>query len=271
MSVSRPKFTQKRDYRWVSFWVAALFGGALFGLFVLRPMNDFVAWYEHEVNASSALEYVWKELTGSLMGVKPTKTLFYAATGGLFGVLSALFYGRILDGNRRIEKLTSELQHDLAALIAAGESDQLEFKSSLRWDLNEQRTNRALETVILKSLAGFFNGQGGTLLIGVSDEGEILGLEPDYKTLKRPNRDGFDQGLMNLVANQLGGDLAAYLQIVFHRVKNQEVCRVIIFPSPRPVFLDQNGSPKLYLRSGAATRELNVREAFDYQASRWAN
>jgi len=183
--------------------------------------------------------------------------------------LSALFHGRVLERNRRIERLTSELQHDLAALIAAGEGDALEFKSSFRWDIQEQRTNRALETVVLKSLAGFLNGSGGTLLIGVADNGQVLGLEADYKTLKRQDRDGFDQALMTAIATQLGGDLAPSLQLVFHSFKGQEVCRVIVSPAPRPVFLEQGGNPKLYLRAGAATRELNVKEAIGYQATRW--
>lgn len=261
----------KRGQRRLEFWLAALLGGAAVGLFVLRPINDFVAWHEHEVNAASALEYVRAELAGSLYGFKWLKSVFYAGVGALFGVLAAIFHESVLERNQRIERLTSELQHDLAALIASGESDLLEFKSSLRWDVQEQRTNRALEAVVLKSLAGFLNGAGGTLLIGVADDGQVLGLERDYQTLKRKNRDGFDQALIAAIAHGLGGDLAAYLQIVFHRFRGQEVCRVIVSPSPRPVFLEQGGVPKLYLRSGAATRELNVKEAIDYQATRWAN
>jgi len=250
-------------------WAAALLGGAVLGLFVLRPINDFVAWHEHEVNAPSAFDYVWGELAGALLGFKPLKSVFYAGVGAVFGVLAAVFQARVVERNRRIDRLTSELQHDLGALVAAGENEQVEFKSSLRWDLKEQRVNRALEAVVLKSLAGFLNGGGGTLLIGVADDGDVLGLDNDYSTLKRQNRDGFDQALMTLVATQLGGDLFPFIQIVFHTLKSGEVCRVIVSPSPRPVFLDQGGVPKLYLRAGAATRELNVKEAIDFQATRW--
>lgn len=113
----------RRNRRRFEFWAAALLGGALLGLFVLRPINDFVAWHEHEVNAPSALEYVRGELSASLLGLKPTKSLFYAGVGAWFGLLSAFFHGRVLERNQRIERLTSELQHDLAALIAAGEGD----------------------------------------------------------------------------------------------------------------------------------------------------
>lgn len=248
---------------------AALISGALLGLFVLRPINDFVAWHEHEVSAPHWWNYVWDELAGSLRGAKPSKTMFYAAVGTLISLLAAAFYSIVHSRNHRIDELTAELGRDVEALIESGESDALEFKSTFRWDLAEQRTNRGLEIVIMKAIAGFFNGRGGTLLIGVSDEGQISGLEADYGTLKKPGRDGFEQALITAVASHLGGDLCPHLQIVFHGIRNKDVCRVIVAPSPRAVFLEQSGTPKLYLRSAATTRELNIKEALEYQTTRW--
>lgn len=244
--------------------------GILLGLFVLRPIHDFVAWYEHEVSAPSPVVYVWDELAHSVQGGKPKKTAFYGLVGALIGLLSARLYVSVHESSRRIDELTAELERDLDALIMAGESASLEFKSTFRWDIKEQRTNRALESVIMKSLAGFLNGQGGTLLIGVDDDGHLIGLEQDYRSLKKKDRDGFEQALMTAVAVQLGGDLAPFLRVIFHSAHGQEVCRVIIAPAPRPVYLEQGGAPKFYLRSGATTRELNVREAMDFQATRWS-
>jgi hypothetical protein len=255
--------------RRIEMTVAALVSGVLLGSLLLRPIHDFVAWYEHEVNAPNALTYVWSELSGSLQGQKPLKSLFYAGVGTLISLLAAAFYSGLHTRNHRIDELTAELGRDLDVLIEAGESDTLEFKSTLRWDLNEQRTNRSLELVIMKAIAGFLNGRGGTLLIGVADDGEVIGLEPDYRTLKKPGRDGFEQALITAVATHLGGDLCAYLQVVFHAVQGKDVCRVIILPAPRAVFIEQSGTPRLFLRSAATTRELNIREALDYQASRW--
>lgn len=247
----------------------ALVTGALFGLFGLRPINDFVAWYEHEVDAPSAWIYVWTELRASLKGAKPSKTAFYATVGALFSLLAAAFYSSVMVRDRRIDELTSELGKDLDALIKAGESDTLEFKSSFRWDMREKRANRALEWVVMKSLAGFLNGRGGTLLIGVADDGQIIGLEQEYLLLRKPNRDGFEQALITALAHHLGGDLVPYVHIVFHRHHGKEICRVIVEPAPRPVYLEHAGQPKLYLRSGAITRELNVKEAIAYQGLRW--
>ena len=63
--------------------------------------------------------------------------------------------------------------------IAEGESASLEFKSTFRWDLREGHINRSLENVVMKTLAGYMNSQGGTLLIGLSDDGGIVGPEND--------------------------------------------------------------------------------------------
>jgi hypothetical protein len=260
----------KIDYKTIlSVWPLALLAGTLMGLFILRPINDFVAFHEHEVAANSAVNYVWGELVGSLQGKKPIKTAFYAAAGGIIGLFYAVFYMGIADRNRRIRRLTAELEKDVEALIAQGESRELEFKSSLRWDFKENRVNRALETPVLKTLAGFLNASGGTLLIGVDDDGAIVGLEQDYQTLKKKNRDGFEQTLIGAVATKLGGDIAPFIQIVFHTIAAHEICRLIISPAPRPVYVDLEGSPKFYLRSGATTREMNVREGIEWIATRW--
>ena len=125
-------------------------------------------------------------------------------------------------------------------------------------------------SVVLKTLAGFLNSpKGGTLLIGVADNGEILGLEKDYQTLKKPNQDGFEQSLITAVAVNLGSDVCQFVHVLFHVVDDKEVCRVIVSPAARPVFLEQNNSPKFFVRTGGGTRDLNVKEAVDYIFNRW--
>jgi predicted HTH transcriptional regulator len=169
-----------------------------------------------------------------------------------------------------LESLKSELDKDLPSIIRQGEGPLLEFKASLRWDMQEERINRTLEGVVLKTLAGFFNSHiGGTLLIGVSDNGEILGLEKDYQTLKKSNQDGFEQALMTSISTNLGADLCPHVHVLFHVIDHKDVCRVIISPSIRPVFLTQGNTPKFFVRSGGGTRDLNIQEALEYVAGRW--
>ncbi|MBE2218189.1 MAG: ATP-binding protein, partial [Ignavibacteria bacterium] len=77
----------------------------------------------------------------------------------------------------------------------------------MSYDYRQVKTDKNLEDIILKSIAGFLNAKGGTLILGVDDSGEILGLTEDYWTLKRKNKDGFQQKLIQLISNAFGKDI----------------------------------------------------------------
>jgi hypothetical protein len=68
------------------------------------------------------------------------------------------------------------------------------------------------------------NAQGGSLLIGVADDGNIVGLDNDYQTLQRKDSDGYTQALMSTVADKLGTPACRLLRILFHRQDGKEVC-----------------------------------------------
>ena len=74
---------------------------------------------------------------------------------------------------------------------------------------------------------------------------------------------------MTAIASKLGGDACHSVQIVFHSLDNKEVCRVMVAPMDRPVYAKDGDTPKLYVRTGVSTRELNVQEAVDYTSARW--
>jgi hypothetical protein len=150
----------------------------------------------------------------------------------------------------------------LEDLIAEGESDELEFKATLRWDLMEGIATKKLEEVTAKTVAAFANSQGGTLLIGVSDDGEVLGLEPDYHSLGGVDRDKFELHLRNLLNQQFGkAFVTSKLAIRFHEVGDKEVCQIETSPAKEPVVIttkDKNGqaTEKFYARSGNSSQEI---------------
>ncbi len=191
-------------------------------------------------------------------------SLYFVILGGLLGLVSGL-YDRIIAGkNLLLQRQEGELRRNVISLIDEGESDNVEFKSSLRWDYATAAVSRELEKSVLKTIAGFMNGKGGTLIIGVGDGGEILGLERDYSTLKKKNRDGFEQQAIQLICNHLGTDLCSIVHVMFHDVGGREVCRVYAEASTRPVYLQKGKDVRYYLRAGNSTRELNVEEAIHY-------
>ena len=154
-------------------------------------------------------------------------------------------------------------------LIDGGESDRVEFKSSLRWDLRESKTNKLLEKVVMKTLAGFLNTKGGTLLIGVDDGGAVIGLAADYGTLHKKDRDGFELHLRQLVARDLGEAASVFLTVTFHEIDGRDVCQITVEPSDYPIYVDDRKTAVFYLRTGNATRALPVDEAVKHIQHRW--
>ncbi len=160
---------------------------------------------------------------------------------------------------------------EVASLIARGESADLEFKSSARWDTRHNKPNKEMEAVIVKTVASFLNAEaGGTLLIGVEDNGNVVGLQHDYKTLgRKQDRDGFENWLTTLLLGAYGKDTSPLIRISFHEVEHKEVCRVIAQPSSKPVFVRDDKAQHLYIRTGNSTRLLSTREAIEYCKMRW--
>ncbi len=249
-------------------FIVAILGGALAGFFILYPINEFVYYYEHGVEKPSVWTFISHQVFNSLRGNNPLKTTFYTGVGAAFGVLVAFLFNAWRRKIEHIQKLHSALEENLGALITQGEGPKLEFKSSFRWDVRQNKMNRGLENAVLKTLAGFMNGQGGTLLIGVDDDGNVLGLEKDYETLRKKNRDGFELAIMTAVSRKLGPEICQHLHVMFHTIEGKDVCRILVTPSHQPVFVRQDKTTKFYLRTGGSTRELNIEEAMSYVANR---
>ncbi len=169
------------------------------------------------------------------------------------------------------KELTKYEKQYLEKLIAGGETARLEFKSSLRFDYRQQKENKVLEDVILKSIAAFANAKGGTLIIGVGDNLGILGLENDFNTLKKTNADYFELHLNKLIVNQFGiSFINENLLVYFEQIEEKTICIIRINPSAHPLYLktkDKNGQQieKFYVRSGNSSQQISsLKEINDY-------
>ena len=164
----------------------------------------------------------------------------------------------------------------LDELIRRGESDRLEFKSSARWNLHTRARDERIELVIAKAVSGFLNSDGGTLLIGVNDDGEPVGLANDFTVVKSPDPDRFELWLRDFLATTLGQPAAVQAVVDFTSITidgvDTYVCRVTCPASPRPVYLRPGKGgvqPELWVRIGNSTRQMKVDEAVDYVMHRW--
>jgi len=113
------------------------------------------------------------------------------------------------------------------------------------------------------------NAQGGSLLIVVADDGKILGLEADYNTLHRKDQDGFTQLLMTAIADKLGTPACRLVRILFFRQDDKEVCRLIVLPSPFPIYAKEDEHSKFYIRTASGTREMEIQQAISFIKAKW--
>jgi type I restriction enzyme R subunit len=167
-------------------------------------------------------------------------------------------------------------------LGADRESQYLEYKATLRTRADSGEVYRPLETMTIKTVAAFLNSRdGGTLLLGVADDGTPVGLESDYASLRRPNkndRDLFQLHLANVLVAAMGETAVANVTIQTHSVDGTDLCRVHVRPSALPVdakvTVDNKGQfekkTAFYVRLANGSREIaDPVERQKYIASRW--
>jgi energy-coupling factor transporter ATP-binding protein EcfA2 len=155
-------------------------------------------------------------------------------------------------------------------IIKQGESTTVEFKSSLRWDYIQNNLNKELKHEVLKTICAFLNSDGGILFIGVDDQGQILGLENDYKTLgKRQDKDGFLQSIDASINEHLRRDTHANLIKEMCEIDNKEICVISVKPSNSPVFLEYGNDEEFFIRGAVSSIRMKSREQFEYIKKRF--
>jgi len=154
-------------------------------------------------------------------------------------------------------------------LILGGENQNLEFKESFRWDIKRKFVNKDLEKTTMKVIASFLNLDGGRLIIGISDNKNPIGLEQDYQSLPRTDRDGFENHFNHIFNAALGAKFRQFVKLNFEEINGRDVCLVEVLPSDAPVYLKFNNTEEFYVRTGNATTALMMSEAADYIRSHW--
>ncbi len=154
---------------------------------------------------------------------------------------------------------------DLIDIIRDGESDVVEFKSTLRTNIHTNRPDKKIEYTVLKTLAGFLNTNGGTLLIGVSDDGLPVGIEAD----KFPKPDKMNLHLTNIVNSRLGPNAMTSIHTNFHDFDDSRVLVVNCRRSPTEVYVRDDNVQRFYVRTGPATTELTGKNLVEYVNQRF--
>jgi serine/threonine protein kinase len=180
---------------------------------------------------------------------------------------------------------------DIDGLIAAGESDRAEFKSSIHHqygpvplDLQRQlelqrlqpgqvrkEVQKRLRTSVTKTIAAFLNTDGGTLLIGVADSGAVLGIEADFPYLKagKQDADGWLLSLKDVIINALGPEVWNAIHLSLLR-RGSVTVAVVSCPAWVSETWHRDASTEyFYIRASNATEELNGSSLLRYVRERW--
>jgi type I restriction enzyme R subunit len=155
-------------------------------------------------------------------------------------------------------------------LVDNDEDFAVEFKSTARWDLRENQPSKAMEDAVVKTVAGFLNTDGGTLLIGIGPDREVVGLDYDYPRVKPPNGDGFVNWLTTHLANALGHAAVMRTRARIATHDGHEICRLDVAKSSQPVWAKtSSGDRMFFVRMNNSTRKLPDAELKIYLADRW--
>lgn len=149
--------------------------------------------------------------------------------------------------------------HPVLKLIAQGENTELEFKQTLQTNLGTGKKSDSAKKSVLKALAALLNAKGGTLLIGVSDSGEVRGLSPDFEHIA--DEDDFELVIRSSVDNVFDPSPLELLSIDFVDVPGDDgdarrVCRVNVSPSEDVVHYKED----VYIRDGNRSKHLTGKD-----------
>jgi predicted HTH transcriptional regulator len=152
-----------------------------------------------------------------------------------------------------------------AELIANGETEGVEFKSTLRTNSHTGQADERMHLAVLKTLAAFLNAGGGTLLIGVADDGTVKGLEADGF----PNEDKMSLHLVNLVRDRMGELFLPYIHPQFVDQDGGRVLSIRCERGAKPAFVKDGTAHRFFVRGANATAELTGQSIVDYTAQRF--
>jgi putative two-component system response regulator len=158
------------------------------------------------------------------------------------------------------DRITEIDQERLRSLIDMGENNRFEMKSTLRWNLKSKKPGKEIENAWLKTIIAFLNTDGGILLVGIEDDGNVLGLEPD----QFHNSDKYLLHVNNLIRNRIGMEVTQCIKFELKPLDGKDILCIQCLPSPEPAFLKNDKDEEFYIRMGPGSRKLTSREILRY-------
>lgn len=199
---------------------------------------------------------------------KQASITLYSLIVLFFGLILIVFIIRRYRNNLLSEKsllsVDDDFENNLNALLQKGEGHNIEFKSTIRMNIKTGESGKEIEMAWLKTAAAFLNSNGGILLFGINDMGEIVGIEPD----NFENEDKCQLHFKNLINQHIGAEFTSYLNFQVSKINDKMIAFLECSPSKKPTFLKNRGEEIFYIRSGPSSIKLPTSKMFEYIENR---
>lgn len=176
-----------------------------------------------------------------------------------------------------IHKIASDLPHSMPIIDLLkrdinnpDEGRHLEFKSTFVWDMRAQKKTQESEFKVLKAIAAFMNTEGGTLLIGVQDDGHVYGIDNEFAAInpQKADQDGFELHFWERVKTKIGLSFSQYIKpLRFEKIDHKTVCAVDVLKAPEAAFLpskENKNVKEFYIRPGNRSEKLDIEQMYKY-------
>ena len=209
-----------------------------------------------------------KDLGVNILGAVLISFLgYYHFTTGKFDIISKGISKKVGKYSNLFK--SQELNHvpsdNVLELLKKGESFDLEFKSTLRRNIHTNEHDKKIEHSVLKTLTAYLNSDGGTLLVGVDNNGEILGLEQDGF----PDNDKLNLYFTNLIKQHIGPEYLPFIKYDIIKHDGKDILRIDCNKSHKHVFLKNEGEEEFYIRNGASSAKLTGSALIDYISNKF--
>ena len=156
---------------------------------------------------------------------------------------------------------------EIMNLIENGETETVEFKPKAFKDPHIGGKNESMILIVFQCIAAFMNTQGGTIFLGVMDDKKIVGINDEYflANLHKQNWDGYHLNLVDRLLSLSLKNSSTYCKFERITIIDKDICRVIVKPTPDPVYINK----QFFVREGPRTRLLIDEEKDDYIAKHW--
>lgn len=210
-------------------------------------------WIGNEFRRADLYSEKTDTLDSAIKRLCDERQLIKRVNRGTYRFYHPLFHNFV----RKVADKNPEILHPVHEIIKAGEGTKCEFKQTYGYCNNRKQGHDKIVKSALKTIAAFLNTDGGKLLIGVADNGEITGLEKDLALCKPKNQDGFQRRIRDHMRSRFTPPPTSHVDIKIVKLPEGEVCIITVPQGSKPTYV---GEDEFYVRDGNRTLQLKSAE-----------